>query len=196
MTRMMTLPATAHTSRPWRIHEVTGDFQIDDVWVLRTPGDADEFPRLVSQLASDNWPEGASPIVRFLWAARWKLGAIFGWDTEATGIGSRVATLRNRMPQDLRDSPQGPPYEPFVSMYQLGDEWAAELANRTVHLVLHIGWVPDGCGGYRGQMTGLVKTNGLLGRAYMTAIKPFRHLIVYPVLVRRIEREWLAAARR
>ena len=45
---------------------------------------------------------------------------------------------------------------------------------------MHMGWVPDRTGGYRGQMAVLVKPNGLLGNAYMTAIRPFRHLIVYP----------------
>jgi Protein of unknown function (DUF2867) len=35
----------------------------------------------------------------------------------------------------------------------------------------------------------LVKPNGLLGEAYMLAIRPFRHLIVYPGMMRRIERQ-------
>jgi hypothetical protein len=68
------------------------------------------------------------------------------------------------------------------------------MANRTVHSVMHVGWVPDGTGGYRGQMAVLVKPNGLLGAAYMAAIKPFRHLIVYPALLRGIERDWRASA--
>jgi uncharacterized protein DUF2867 len=32
------LPRTAHTSRPWRIHEVAGDFRLEDVWAMPTPG--------------------------------------------------------------------------------------------------------------------------------------------------------------
>jgi hypothetical protein len=39
-------------------------------------------------------------------------------------------------------------------------------------------------------MAVLVKPNGLLGTAYMAAIRPFRHLIVYPSMMRQIEREW------
>ena len=61
-----------------------------------------------------------------------------------------------------------------------------------MHGVMHIGWVPDGTGGYRGQMAVLVKPNGLLGNAYMAAIRPFRHLIVYPPMMRQIERDWRA----
>ena len=75
-------------------------------------------------------------------------------------------------------------------MYVLDDEWAGEIVNRTVHGVIHVGWVPDQTGGYRGQMAILVKPNGLLGTVYMAAIKPFRHLIVYPEMMRQIARQW------
>jgi hypothetical protein len=80
----------------------------------------------------------------------------------------------------------------LTSVFLLDDEFAAELANRTVHSVMHIGWVPDGTGGYRGQMAVLVKPNGRFGAAYMAAIKPARHLLVYPALMRWIERDWRA----
>ena len=49
-----------------------------------------------------------------------------------------------------------------------------------MHGVIHLGWVADDAGGYRGQMAILVKPNGPLGQAYMAAITPFRYLIVYP----------------
>jgi Protein of unknown function (DUF2867) len=55
---------------------------------------------------------------------------------------------------------------------------------------MHLGWVQGRTGGYRGQMAVLVKPNGLVGTAYLAAIKPFRHLIVYPSMLRRIERDW------
>ena len=64
-----------------------------------------------------------------------------------------------------------------------------------MHGVMHVGWVPDGHGGYRGQMAVLVKPNGRFGAAYMAAIRPFRHLIVYPPLMRLIERKWSATCR-
>ena len=105
-----------------------------------------------------------------------------------------MPTLRDRLPANLRDAPSGPDFDalPFTSLDLLDDEWAAEIANRTVHGVMHIGWVPSGTGGYRGQMAVYVKPNGLLGTAYMAAIKPFRHLLVYPALMRTLEREWRA----
>jgi hypothetical protein len=72
-------------------------------------------------------------------------------------------------------------------------EAALEIANRTVHGVLHLGWVRDGTRGYRGQMAILVKRNGLFGTAYMAAITPFRYLLVYPQMMRDIERRWSRA---
>ena len=186
------LPNSAHISRPWRIHELTQDFQLEDVWALPTPGGPDDFPRLVDGIATSD-PEERSPrAARALWALRWKLGELLGWDDEDSGVGSRVASLRDRLPADLRDGPAGPDFTdlPFSSLYLTDDEWAAEVANKTVHGVMHLGWVPDGRGGYRGQMAVLVKPNGRFGRLYMAAIRPFRHLLVYPAAMRALEREW------
>jgi hypothetical protein len=191
------LANTAHTSRPWRIHELTRGFRLEDVWALPTPGGPDDFPLLVERFASgDPAQQSPSRVARALWAIRWKLGEWFGWDDPEAGLGSRVPTLSDRLPADLRQAPAGPEFDtlPFTPLYLLEDEWAAEIANRTVHAVMHLSWVPDGSCGYRGQMAVLVKPNGLFGRAYMAAIRPFRHLIVYPPMMREIEREWRAGA--
>jgi uncharacterized protein DUF2867 len=182
----MRLPNTAHTSRPWRIHELARDFRVEDVWALPVRGGPDDFPQVVERIASLDPSQGSSRAARALWAIRWKVGELLGWDDPDAGLGSRVATLRDRVPVDLREIPPGPEFDalPFSSLYLLDDEWAAEIANRTMHGVMHIGWVPDGTGGYRAQMAVLVKPNGLFGRAYMAAIRPFRHLIVYPPMMR------------
>jgi hypothetical protein len=187
----MKLSDTAHTSRPWRIHELTPDFRLEDVWALPTPGGPGDFPRLVDQMTSFDPERGASRAVRVLFALRWKLGELFGWDDSNTGLGSRVPMLRDRLPADLRESP-GPDVAgfPFTSLYLVDDEFAAEIANSTMHGVLHLGWVEGEDGEYRGQMAILVKPNGRLGGAYMAAIAPFRHLIVYPRMIEEIGRGW------
>jgi hypothetical protein len=125
-------------------------------------------------------------------AIRWKVGGLLGWDSPDAGVGSRVPTIRDRLPADLQNAASGPDFDalPFTSLYLTDDEWAAEVANRTMHGIMHLGWVPDGTGGYRGQMAVLVKPNGLRGTAYMAAIRPFRHLIVYPALIREGRESW------
>ena len=191
----MKLPKTAHTSRPWRIHEITRDFRIEDVWSLDTPGGPGDFHLLIEGIAAGDAADSPSRAARLLWATRSKVGELLGWDDPETGLGSRVPTLRDRLPADLRDAPC-PEFDalPFESLYLLKHEFAAEAANKTVHGVMHFGWVPDGSGGYHGQMAVLVKPNGLFGDAYMAAIRPFRHLIVYPPMLRMIEREWQTRA--
>jgi hypothetical protein len=193
----MRLPRTAHTSRPWRIHELASDFRLEDVWALPTPGGPEDFPRLVSGFASGDLARGSSRAATTLWAIRRTVGQLLGWDGPDTGVGSRVPTLRDRLPPDLSNAPPGPDFAalPFTSLYLLENEFAAEIANRTVHGVMHLGWVPDETGGYRGQMAVLVKPNGALGTGYMAAIKPFRQLIIYPQMMRGIERGWRMGAR-
>jgi hypothetical protein len=180
------LPDSAQTSQPWRIHELVPDFELEDVWAVPATGGPDDFPRLVRLMTSFD-AERVSPVVRVLFAIRWKVGALLGWDGDA---GARASALRVRVPAELRGGPDAPP---FRSLYMTGDEWAAELANRTMHGVLHLGWVPDGAGAYRGQMAVYVKRNGWLGTAYMAAIRPFRHLLVYPQMLRGIGRAWRTA---
>jgi Protein of unknown function (DUF2867) len=191
----MRLPDSEHTSRPWRIHELTEGFRLEDVWALPTPGGPKDFPRLVEMIAAGDTAETTSRPARALWTLRWKLGEIFGWDDAEPGSLPQWQMLRDRLPEDLREAPSGPDFDllPFTSVYLLDDEWAAEIANKTVHGVMHISWVEDGGGGYRGQMAVYVKPNGLLGNAYMAAIKPFRHLVVYPPMLRQIERRWKGA---
>jgi hypothetical protein len=189
----MRLSNSAHTSSPWRIHEFTRDFRLEDVWALPTPGGPDDFPRLVRLMSSGGRSQGGSSrAARSLWAVRWKVGELLGWDRQGARPGCRVPTLRDRLPPDLRDVPSGPDFDglPFTPLYLLEDEFAAEIVNRTVHGIMHLGWVPDGKGEYRGQMAVYVRPNGLLGTAYMAAIKPFRYVIVYPALMRQIGREW------
>ncbi|MEV4128205.1 DUF2867 domain-containing protein [Nocardia sp. NPDC049707] len=189
----MRLPNSAHTARPWRIHDIAPDFRVEDVWELPTPGGPDDLPRLVRQMASGNNSSEFSVVYRLLFAIRWKLGALLGWDKADAGIAARVPSLRDRLPADLRGAP-GPAFAgaPFRSVYLTDTEWAGEIANRTMHGVMHIGWVRDETGGYHGRMAVLVKPNGPLGKLYMAGILPFRYLLVYPALMRGIERGWRA----
>jgi hypothetical protein len=185
------LPNAEHAAQPWRIHEITSDFRLEDLWALPQVGDPNEFAQLVRLIASLDPSQSSSCAVRSLFSLRWRLGEVLGWDNPDAGLDVRAPTLRDRLPPDLRDGSTGPESSlPFRSLYLTENEWAAETANQTVHGVLHIGGVPDGNGGYRVRMAVLVKPNGLLGAAYMAAIKPFRYLVVYPAIRRQIDRQW------
>ena len=190
----MRIPNTTHTARPWRIHELTGDFRLEDVWALPVEGGPHDFPLLVELFASYDPTRSSALPARALFAIRTKLGELFGLDRPSAGVGSRVPTLRDRLPADLRDRDAGPERGalPFTSVYMLDDEWAVEIANQTVHGVIHLAWVPDAAGHYHGEMAIYVKPNGVLGQLYVAAIKPFRYLIVYPAILGEIGRTWRA----
>lgn len=182
-----------YTEQPWRIHEFTSDFDVEDVWSYRTPGAGpDDFPRMLAAMRGRGGLAKQPRVVRFLFAVRWKLGELFGWDDPSAGVGERVTSLRDRLPDDLRAAPRGPDDAgmPLKAVYELDREAARELANKTVHTVMHLGWVQGADGDYGLRMTVLVKPNGRFGRLYMAAIAPFRHLLVYPALTRQWERAW------
>jgi hypothetical protein len=174
-------------SRPWRIREITTDFRLEDVWRLPWAGGPGDFAHLIDTVAEYDPAQSASWPLAALFRLRWKLGEILGWDAPGTGLGDRVATLRERLPDDLRATPgPSPRVLPFTSLYQTEDEWAIESANQTMHGILHLGRVPAGDGGFGAQMAIYVKPNGLLGMAYMALIKPFRYLVVYPRMMREM----------
>ncbi|MEU9073355.1 DUF2867 domain-containing protein [Kitasatospora sp. NPDC048538] len=188
----MRLPTTAHTGRPWRIHGFAADFRVEDVWSYRTPGAGpDDFPVMLAALRAGTGGRRPLP-VRALFAARRGLGALLGWDRPDAGPGRALPTLRDRLPDGLRATadPARDDGLPLAPVYELPDEAVREVANRTVHALMHLGWVPTGDGGHELRMAVLVKPRGRLGRRYMALIAPFRHLVVYPALTRQWERAW------
>lgn len=181
--------SAAHFDHKWRIHEMTRDFVVEDVWTLPITGGRDDFQRLLMDFVADSRQRRTDALaVRVLWAFRTRLGKLLGWDTEKEGL-AQAQSLYARLPDDLREGPPGPRFSrpPFSPLYLLENEFAAELLNRTVHGVMHLSWAPEG-DEYRAQMAVLVKPQGMLGRTYMTAIKPFRYLIVYPAMLRQWKR--------
>lgn len=145
-------------------------------------------------MASLDPANGSSPATRVLFRIRYCLGGWFGWD-DAVDLpvpGHTETTLSARLPDDLRDTATDLDLSStsFSPLYRTDTEWAAELSNQTVHAVLHLGWIDQGNGRYRGQMGVYVKPRGTFGAGYMALIAPFRQLVVYPALMRQIERAW------
>jgi len=188
---MSRLPRTAHRALPWRIHEIAPDFEIEDVWSYRAPGAGpDDFGAMLAAIRAAGGPGSSSRLSHALFALRWRLGKLFGWDNERGGLGSRVSSLRDRLPEDLRGTAEtDPPGSPFTSLYRLPREAAREIANGTVHAVMHLGWA-EGDDGWELRMAVLVRPNGWFGRMYLAAILPFRLLIVYPAMTRQWEGAW------
>jgi hypothetical protein len=208
----MRLPNAAHESQPWRIREIAPDFTVEDVWELPVQGGAEDFQALLEQMAASDPANAESLPTRLLWRLRDRLGKGFGLgriatssdggaDAEAGKLpipGTNETSLAGRLPEDLRDTAADIDFGslPFVPLYRSDVEFAAEVSNRTMHGVMHVAWVEQGEDRYQGQMAVYVKPRGRFGQGYMALIKPFRHLIVYPALMRQTERTWNARVSR
>jgi hypothetical protein len=189
------LPNSEHQARSWRIDEVAPDFRLEDVWALPVEGAREDFARLLAVMGSVGLSDGKSRATRLLVAVRLRLGSWLGWDDRAGQLlipGDAETTLSARLPDDLRGTATDPGLGSwgFTPLYGTDLEWAAELSNKTVHAVLQLAWVPQGEDRYRGRLAVYVKPRGRLGAGYMALIAPFRHLVVYPALMRQIEAAW------
>lgn len=196
----MRLSNSEYASHDWRIGEVAPDFRLEDAWALPARGGVGDFARLLEVMASLDPAAAESRATRALFSIRWRVGDWFGWDEASRPLaipGNSESTLSARLPKDLRNTATGldlhsPTARRFTPLYRTDVEWAAELSNRTVHAVMHLAWVEKGEGIYQGQMGVYVKPRGRFGAAYMALIAPFRHRVVYPALMRQIERAWNA----
>jgi hypothetical protein len=202
----MRLPNSAHETRPWRIREIAPDFTLEDVWALPVYGGAQDFQTLLEVMTSGNLADSESLPTRVLWRVRDRLGSWFGLGRISAPIdsgrddakgklpipGTDETSLTDRLPDDLRNTAADVHFDsvPFAPLYRTDVEFAAEMSNRTVHSVMHLAWVDQGEGRYQGQMAVYVKPRGRLGKGYMALIKLFRYWVIYPALMRQIEREW------
>lgn len=191
----MRLSNRDHEARAWRIGEVAPDFRLEDVWALPARGGVEDFATLLEVIASLDPANAESRATRALFALRYRIGELLGWDDTPLPHpipNDTETTLSARLPEDLRDTATGLDLhaKDFTPLYRTDFEWAAEISNQTVHAVMHLAWVDQGNGLYQGQMGVYVKPRGRLGGLYMAAIAPFRHLVVYPALMRQIERAW------
>jgi hypothetical protein len=190
----MRVPNGVLDGQSWRIREVLGDFPLEDLWQMpELTGTRDEFRALVDQVTTSNPSTEGPAAVRFLWNARDALGRWFGLGEIAAATDELPPeSLRHNVPEDLRGSADDVHFAalPFIPLYRTDTEFAAEIANRTMHGVMHLGWLHVGDDEFMPQMAVFVRPNGVFGRAYMQFIKPFRHAIVYPALEKQMARKW------
>ena len=194
----MRLPNAAHDG-PWRIREIASDFELVDVWALPAHGGASDFRTLVEIVASLDPTNAGSGPARVLWRFRERLGDWLDLDRGLEPIpGTNETSLAGRLPEGLRNTAAAVNFGalPFTSLYLTDVEFAAEFSNQTMHGVLHVAWVDQSEGRYRGQMAVYVKLRGLLGKTYKALVMPFRRWVLYPAILRKIEREWSSRAAR
>ena len=172
-----------------RAHELLRDVPLYDVTAVDLPGGGTE--RSVADVRALASTAAPSRIAKALFGLRFFLGHVFRWDREPMlPERSMLARLSER---DRRDSevPPGTVDGPFLVLYQFPGEALAETRNATVHGFLCTALARTAAG-YRMYWGVYVRPVSWLTRPYLLAIEPFRRFILYPAMLRRIRRAWIA----
>ncbi|MBN1533769.1 MAG: DUF2867 domain-containing protein [Spirochaetes bacterium] len=194
-----------HRARPWRVNDIAGDFTLWDVW---------ELPIAASNSGRENFRSfhdvamgafaampGERSLTGLLFALRDRIARVVPLDRHVNTLpipGCRETSVGDRLgPGDRERSratgsvtPGGRSPGLFRPVYLFEDESLHELSNDTVHALMHLGWVRRDDGSHTATLAVYVIPRGLLGRAYLAMIWPFRHLVVYPAMMRAIAGRW------
>ena len=185
----MRVSPAEYLSLELRAHELLRGVPLHDVTVVDLPGGGP-----ARSLADVRRLDGAatpSRIARALFGVRRLLGQVFGWDR--VPMGAEDSLLSRMSERDRRDSeiPPGTPDGPFLVLYQFPGEALRETRNATVH-----GWISTALAptatGYRLYWAVYVLPVSWITRPYLMLIEPFRR-VLYPAMLRRIRRAWVAA---
>jgi hypothetical protein len=175
-----------------RAHTLLADVPVLDVWSVTLPGrDPALTMHEVRGVFTGAMQSGSlGPAVRALFGMRRLLGRVFRWDAGARdpATWSFRARLTDRDRQSSTVEP-GTLDGPFTVLYVHTSEAVSEIRNATVHgfLVWALAPAPDG---HQLYWAVHVLPVGRWTRPYLALIGPFRRLLVYPSLLRRMHEAW------
>jgi hypothetical protein len=172
-----------------RAHDLLRGVPLYDVSVVDLPGGGPG--RSVADIRALDQAAAPSRVASALFSARRFLGRVFAWDrAQMRPEDSLLSRLSER---DRRDSEivPGTPDGPFRLLYRFRDEALSELRNATVQAYVCVALARVATG-YRLYWAVYVLPVSWLTRPYLIAIEPFRRFILYPAMLRRIRRAWLA----
>jgi hypothetical protein len=188
--RVMRASPAEYLSLRLRSHELLRDVPLYDVSVVDLPGGG--AGRSVADIRALDSAAAPSRLANVLYGARRFLGRVFGWDrVQMCPEESLLSRLSERDRRDSEITP-GTPVGPFLLLYQFPDEALSETRNATVHGYICTALARTATG-YRLYWGVYVVPVSWLTRPYLIAIEPFRRFILYPAMLRRIRRAWLAA---
>jgi len=166
------------------------DVPLEDVWAIRLRGGG--AGRTIQDVRAILFAgvEAAPPIVVWLFRLRWRIGALLGWDQQRPAWNSE--SYVHRLSEDDRAKSTATPGTPdgrFRLLYRFDNEQLSELRNATVHAFLSLSIRPTP-GGYLAYLAVYVRPVHRFTKLYMRAIAPFRRLVVYPAIIRKMETVW------
>lgn len=187
-------PADEFRALDLRCHAFLHDVPLHDAWVIDlADGGAGRTMRDVEALATPGHDRTLPVVTRALFALRFALGRALGWD-RPRGDDLAHSYLHRLTDADRARSllPPGTQRGLFRMLYVFPDETLGEVRNATVHAFLVMALRPR-IEGYRLYWAIYVRPVGRLTAVYMAMIDPFRRFIVYPTMIRHLQRAWARA---
>lgn len=193
-----------HLERRWRVDEIAGDFHLWDVWqfpIEANNSDKENFQTFQKILfISLESLAKKVPLTGFLFSLRHIIAKIIPLDKNINSLpipGCSEISLKSRLTgDDIKKSKEGKPIKDkdfgleILNVYLFENEALYELSNDTVHGLLHLGWYQKSNKLFSSTLAIYVKPRGILGKYYLKLIEPFRHYLVYPVLMKSAKKHW------
>jgi hypothetical protein len=187
-------PVDEFRALPLRCHTFLHDVPLHDVWRIDLAGGGPgRTMQDVDAIALPRRDASLSLPARGLFALRFGLGRVFGWDRPRPD--QRASSYLHRLTGDDRARSLRPPGSMrglFRMLYSFPDEAVGEVRNATVHGFFVMALRPRG-DGYRLYWAIYVKPVGRFTPFYMAIIDPFRRFIVYPAMIRQVKAAWARA---
>ena len=177
-----------------RAHALLAGVPLHDVWIVDLSGGGPDRTVLdVRALLSADDLRGANVAVRVLFGLRTRLGQVFGWDREPPRAAQH-SFLRRLSDTDRECSLVVPGTRDgtFQVLFASPREAISEIQNSTVHAFSVFALVERGSD-YRLYWAIYVRPVGRVTSWYMRLIDPFRRVVIYPAVLRRIRDAWARA---
>jgi hypothetical protein len=172
-----------------RAHDMLRGVALHDVSVVDLPDGG--AGRTVGEVRALMTAAKPGLIVAALTTLRCAIGRVLGWDaaseSAADGFVARVAE-RDRLASEI---PPGTRAGMFRVLYQFPREALCEVRNATVHAFLCTA-LEATSSGYRFYWAVYVMPTSWITPWYLAAIEPFRRYLLYPAILRRLRKDWVA----
>lgn len=170
-----------------RVHDFLAGVPLHDVWAV-------DLPRTRPGITLDEFQRAASctlsPVVRALLNIRLFIGRLLGWDREPAATAWETFATRLTTADRLKSlAPAGTRQGLFRIVYRFENEQLLEVINRTAHAAA-LSALVETANAYRFYFGVYVRSVGRITPVYMALIDPFRKLVVYPSLLRRVRASW------
>ena len=184
--------------KPFRVHAFLADVPLHDVWAMHMRGGGDA--RTLEDFGVLLWyhrPEHFGIVASSLFRLRLTLGRWIGWDEEKhrateSSYAQRITDDDRARSIDKPGSASGLIGMPTTVVYAFENEELHEIRNFTGHhfLLMSMEKAPQGYTVYWAIYT---RRTSWFTPLYMALIDPFRRLLLYPIVIRKLERAWKEA---